>query len=105
MVNDMKGLVFTGVLACCCALGVGSISWAVANGLKDEQPVQTVQCFDTASEETVYYLDHIERVEGQYDTWSFVIKDGIVSYVQPSGVVCTISKSVNALENGTEVID
>lgn len=87
----------------CCGILLGLVVGRTV--AKVEQPVQTVQCIDTASQETVYYLDHIEQVEGQYDTWSFVIKDGVVSYVQPSGVVCTISKSVNAIENDTEVID
>jgi hypothetical protein len=70
-----------------------------------DDKVGTLQCVDTASQETVFYEDYILHANNEYDSWLLNMGESKISYIQPSGIVCTLRPSVMAVENATGVVD
>lgn len=101
----MKEFLIVTALAVGCGVVGTFAGQAISDATGSRKVTHTIQCVDTASQETVYYLDRIKKAASEYDTWAFVLEDKAITYVQPSGVVCTVSESINDPENGTEVID
>lgn len=93
---------YIGIAACVLLTGAYLASAQVP---ASEGKIKTFQCVDTASQETVYYLDGIEEVSNNFDQWAFAHNDSVTTYIQPSGVVCTVQASINALENATADVE
>lgn len=67
--------------------------------------IRTIQCIDTASQETVFEQDFIRSAANDYDHWVLQVNDELISYMQPTGVYCTLRASVMAVENATGKVD
>lgn len=97
-----KKIIVTAVLGLVMGFGVGyNVS---AEPAKPGQ-LRIFQCVDTASQETVFAEDWVVDVANDYDHWMLQLHDKLVSYVQPSGVVCTIADSVMPIESATGTVD
>lgn len=97
-----KKLIATAVLGLVMGFGVG---YNVSAEPVQPGHLRIFQCVDTASQETVFAEDWVVDVANDYDHWMLQLDDKLVSYVQPSGVVCTIADSVMPIENATGKVD
>lgn len=90
----LKGFALPALLVV--AVGAGAL---YLRSTAQQDPILSLQCVDTASQETVYYKDYVLSAKSDYDVWNLETEESWVRYVQPTGVVCTLQHSVMAIEN------
>lgn len=81
---------------------LGGLSWFATATAPNDVTIRAIQCVDTASQETVFEEDYIKSATNDYDQWRLQIGPEILTYMQPSGVYCTLRPSVMAIENAVD---